>query len=450
VVPGIYYLLLGSGSHKQRIVKSVVVVESQVIPVIPDWSALNIEVADETNQPFRGDYEIVRIDDFEPFGRGKGRDPNLGERTKTWILNPGIYKIFSVGQNFNSFTNFVTVRLLPGEFTHFTLVENKTDFKILGGGTLFSKTSSAVTSNWRFGINTSAGIDFNYVHNKLKDTVTQNENDFTALLDFRADYRKDHIEQNGRIKIDESFSIVNFDFSELKNKTDQLKLSSILTWHIRPKFGPYGRIEFTTGIISQRLKKPASLRENFYFVLIEDNSIRIDSLVDYIRTQPPFSPITLETGTGLNIKIINVRFLESNLLAGIGFTYEKSWREWFLQKTDTLITDTVIKNFLKDKAHYLLTSSNEYRTEIGPEALLNVILRLGKYATVETELKYFSPFTRIEKPDIYLTNVLSWRIARMLMLDYEFKYTLVQAKEENHQQNETSHRILIRFSLNTR
>jgi hypothetical protein len=244
--------------------------------------------------------------------------------------------------------------------------------------------------------------------------------------------------------LDESFSISDFDISELINKTDELKLSSILTWHLLPILGPYGRIELTTGLIPQRAKKTD---DEFYFVLINNNTLQeVDSTSSYIKTQPTFSPVTLETGSGVNVKFLNLRFLESQLLTGIGFTYERYWDEW-VEGSIADIPDTTIANYIKTKKNMVLIRRDEYRTEVGPEALLNILLRLGKYATVETEVKYFAPFVRIKEPDIFLNNTISWRIARLLTLDYYLKYTLVQAREQNLKQNETSHRVLIRFSF---
>lgn len=442
LIPGKYYVLIGSGAHKQRIVKQVMVIEAQITPIIPDWAGLNIEVVDQTNQPFRGDYEIVRIDEFEPFGRGRGRDPNLGEKTKSWILKPGIYKIFGVGQNYNTFTNFVTVRLLPGEFIRFTLAEDTTDDKISGGGTVFTKATSKITSNWRYGINASTGIDFNYSHDKDKNEAPQNEFEISVLADLRVDYRKNAIEQNGRLRLDESFSVSNFDISQLANKTDELKLTSIFTWHLLPIVGPYGRIEVTTGLISQRVKRNA---DSLFVLKYKDGHVIVDSVSNYFRTQPAFSPVTFKAGSGVNVKFLNLLWLESQLLTGIGFTHEKYWNEWIIGSLGDITDTTTIMDIKRPKKVFLQKDGT--RTEVGPEALLNILLRLGKNISMETEVEYFAPFVRIKEPDIDLNNTLSWRIARFLTLDYYFKYSLVQAKEQNLQKNKTSHRILIRFSF---
>ena len=87
LMPSEYYVMLGSGAHKQKMVKPVVVEENTITPLLPDWCGLTIDVVDENNYPFRGEYELARIDKFVPFGRAFGRDPDLGEKVKGLLNN---------------------------------------------------------------------------------------------------------------------------------------------------------------------------------------------------------------------------------------------------------------------------------------------------------------------------------------------------------------------------
>jgi len=73
-----------------------------------------------------------------------------------------------------------------------------------------------------------------------------------------------------------------------------------------------------------------------------------------------------------------------------------------------------------------------------------------KVPFVESEIEYFAPFDRLDRPDFTLRTTLSWRLIRVVTLDYEFEYTLEQPFEEVLQQNESRHRILIRFSYTKR
>ena len=151
VEPGAYTVVLGSGAHEQRIVRKVTVEEGRTVPIMPDWAGLAVETVDSLGVSFRGQYELMRIDEFESYGQGYGANPELGEVVKTWIVKPGIYKILGVGQSYNSLTGFVTVRLVPGEFCRFLLVQDSTDYRILGGGTVDVTPQSKLASPWKYG-----------------------------------------------------------------------------------------------------------------------------------------------------------------------------------------------------------------------------------------------------------------------------------------------------------
>ena len=176
--------------------------------------------------------------------------------------------------------------------------------------------------------------------------------------------------------------------------------------------------------------------------------------------QPPFSPFTYETGAGANINALKKRYLEIRLLTGIGLKYKSVWDE--SEKTDTSKVkyhpeDTLLKNNYDSIIHpsnlsyaIIRNFNSESSFEVGPEAVLYVTLLLGRYINVESEVKYFSPFERMERPDFTLRSTIGWRVLRMLTLDYEYQYILKQPKEEALRQNESRHRILIRFSYTSR
>lgn len=463
LAPGLYRVMLGSGSQKQKVVKTVQVTEGKISTVLPTWCGLSIDVVDKDNIPFRGEYELARIDKFIPLGRGLGRDLDLGEKVKTWILSPGVYKIFGVGESYNTLKNFVTVRLLPGEFTRFVLVENsENDMTITGGGTVEMATKSNITSNWKYGIDIGGGIDFNIEKDRHNDTVPVNEVDLTLLTRFRLEYKKDPFDWESRMKFDEEFNFKEFDANQLSSQNDELRLTSIFTWHLLQWLGPYGRLETITGIIPQRVRRPdLGLTDKYYF-LIFDESLDpisgpdpiIDSISESYRTQPSFSPITLEAGIGANMNILSTRFFESRILTGIGFTYEKHWDEKRIGEKDDitpyLSNDTLL--WIVDSAsHKILINVGEVpRRDVGPEILLYTLLRAGRIATIESELKYFAPFSRMEIPDLYWRFLVSWKIFRMMTLDYEYRFTLVQPEENDLKKDESKHRVLIRFSYTSR
>jgi len=462
VVPGTYYVMLGSGSHKQRIVKKVEATEGIVVPLVPDWAAVSINVVDANNVPFRGEYELVRIDDFEPFGRGYGPDPDLGEELQTWILRPGIYKIFGVGQGYNTLTNFVTVRLLPGEYVRFLLVEEETDLKILGGGNVGSGTEKSLFTNWRYGIDVGGSVDFNALRDRLDSAKTKTEISLSLLSRFLLKYDKDPLEWDSRLQLDEGVSYARKE-ERLDSRTDEVELRSIFTWRVLKWFGPYGRFEMETEVVPEYERAPGTVDRHYFVVLKSDSTIAgIDSLRTSYLLQPAFSPLVAEAGVGANMRLVHVRFLDMRLLAGIGFTRESRFRE--ADQPDTVVRGSPptsldllyeeIDSLNKSISIIRPLESTTTRPEYGPEIAQYTTLRIGRWATTESEFRLFAPVERMRsidfKPDIRWRATLSWRLIRSITLDYQAEYTLRWPKATTLRSDEWRHRILIRFSYTSR
>ncbi|MEM7679371.1 MAG: hypothetical protein AAF449_25640, partial [Myxococcota bacterium] len=134
LAPGTYEVRLGSGAVQQRTSVQASVREqfTTVIPV--SWAGLSIHVVDEQFGNLRASYEIIRVRDREYVGVGFGTDEQAGEPVTTWILEPGLYKIVRVGDNYRARRDFATVRLLERKHTHFLLVLDPETGEYQGGG----------------------------------------------------------------------------------------------------------------------------------------------------------------------------------------------------------------------------------------------------------------------------------------------------------------------------
>jgi hypothetical protein len=460
LIPGTYFVMIGSGSHKQRIVRKAPAVEGKVLPVVPDWSALTINVVDENNVPFRGEYELARIDVFEPYGRGYGSDPDLGEEPQTWILRPGLYKIFGVGQSYNTLANFITVRLLPGELVQQILVEKESDMIIQGGGTITSGLDRTLASNWRYGIDVGGSVDFSAFHDNVNASETATKASVSMLSRLRLKYEKDRIEWDSRLYADEG---VLYEREEklLASQLDEIRLMSLFTWHILKWFGPYGRFEGVTELVPEYERAPATVNEHYFIVLNRDSTIEfIDSVTGSYLLQPSFSPLVFEAGLGANMRFLNTRIIESRLLAGIGFTQESRFDETDISTSvmpgDSAL-DSMYRQIVNEKKSLSIIrpiGTTTARPEYGPEAAVYVILRMGRFGTAETELKIFIPVERLSepdfRPDIRWRNTLSWRLFRSVTLDYQVQYNLRWPQEENLRADTWLHRVLLRFSYTSR
>ncbi|HEX2957064.1 MAG TPA: hypothetical protein VHO70_09525, partial [Chitinispirillaceae bacterium] len=215
VEPGTYFVILGSGSQRQKIINKVKVEESKTIPVIPNWSGLVIETIDTNSTSFRGEYELVNITDFEPYGRGFGADPDRGDMANTWILKPGTYKILGRGESFNTLVNFITVRLLPGELTKVLLIQNPDNMKIISGGTVDITPGKAITSNWKYGTNIGMTLQFNGETNRLEIQKNSMSSFLSTRINFWLRFNQSPFEWESNVRLDEGFNLSDFDISHL-------------------------------------------------------------------------------------------------------------------------------------------------------------------------------------------------------------------------------------------
>jgi hypothetical protein len=450
--PGNYSLHLGSGPRDQRIVKKVEVRENKITPVIPDWCGLSIDVVDKSGVSFAGQYELVNIKNYEAIGKGFGNDPELGKRANVWILREGTYKILSPGISYHALSGFVTVRLLPGEFTRFVLVQNsQDDMEIISGGALRAAERSTVSSNWKYGANIGGSVDFNSTENltaKTTTTVTA----LTLLMNTYLNYKKNRFESILQLNADEGISWPGFDFSRLSNTTDDQRFSSIFIWHILEWLGPYARMESAMEMLSKQERAPETASRHYFMLLGQDSVLsRIDSVSSYIILKPFIFPVTLEAGAGASFNLIKTGFIQTGFRAGFG--YKQEWHRGEAEKLDTSavrlneILFPQYRQIIARESYSVIRQFNDVTiSELGPELSWDFMLR-GKRLSVELKPKLFFPLSRIKYPDVNWWSTLSLYLVRPVTLDYQYQYILQRSEQESAQKQESKHRVLVRFSI---
>jgi hypothetical protein len=456
LIPGTYSVHLGSGSTKQRIVKWVVVDEGKTTPLFPTWTGLQVEVVNETNIPFRGSYEMVRMDQFEPFGRAYGRDPNLGERVKTWILNPGMYKIFGTGGSYNAVSSFVTVRLLPGELTHFTVVEDSATGKITSGGvTNVGGASRKITSHWKYGLDLGGSILFN----------TYNDSNNSAIV-FLTNVRINHTRGNGewdtKFFFDEELNFTNFKISDINNTADDFRVYSLYVWRFLHWLGPYGRMQFETNFFPVYDRFDESSNHHLFVLTGPDSAVKgVDSTSKTKMLKPSLSPTDLQLGVGANVDAITSGAFDLKLKLGFGYSQHNIWGQ--TEDVTPVTPDTALKP--KDTLATLLAGfKSNYKIlkqvndnsiiSYGPETSINATLRLGRVITADGEVIVQFPIIPIIKehmlrPTYWVNTTISWRIAQSITLDYLYTYQYSQPLSTDPKVDLSQHRIWLRFSFNT-
>lgn len=456
LIPGTYCIHLGSGSLTQRIKKWVVIEEAKTITIFPTWSGLQIDIVNENNIPFRGSYEMVRLDEFEPFGRTYGRDPNQGERIKTWILKPGLYKIFSVGSSYNTVNNYVTVRLLPGELVHFVLVEEEETHKIISGGvTVVDEASKKFAKYWRYGLDIGGSILFN----TNNDT---NSSAIVLLTNIRVNHKRYKGEWDSKIFFDQELNFTNFEISQINNTADDFRIYSLYIWRILQWLGPYGRLQYETHFfpVYERFSK-SSTRHLFIFTSSDSTVQRYDSVSSSVLVQPSFSPMSAELGVGANVDVIARQHFDSKIKLGFGYSQRNTWNQKnnitkdtsFLKVDDTVFYHNMLESF-KGNIKVLRTQPDMTSLSYGPEAAIYGALRIGNFGIAEGEIITRIPIIPLLqehtiRPDYKINTIVSWRITRSLTLDYLFMYTYSQPSKNDIKIDLVQHRVWLRFSFNT-
>ena len=472
LLPDEYAVMVGSGSINQRITKKVFVEEGKVVPIIPDWCGLSIDVVDSNNIPFRGQYELARIDEFDAYGRSYGRVIAVGERIKTWILKAGLYKIFSAGDSYNTVNNFITVRLVPGEFASVIVVESQKDFnfKIVGGGEVSAKALSAKRKkNWKYNFNIGGTILFNSNSDRVVTSNTQNSSNLALLSISDITYKKGTNDWETNVFLKEGVNLSDLSKAEVNYTADQFTITSLYVWRvILPWLGPYCRTEFQTHLLPGLFQFDKNAPNHFFITIGQDSAVKeIDSTRTSKQIQPSFSPISGEAGVGANIDAITSRYFDAKFRLGVGFSQYSEWGQKIQRDTTYLnltapkivpgsgITDPQLRNALQ--RNYVILQERPYISlpSYGPEAGMAIGLRVGNWAVVRGDYRIRIPIkpllaaTPKVRPDWDVYTTASWSLTRSITLDYLLQYTLKQPLEEVEHVDVATNSIFLRFSFNT-
>jgi hypothetical protein len=419
--PGKYRIAFGSGTLDQVQRRVVEIREEDATILEPDWSCLVIRIIDESRTSIREAYEIYSIPENEYFGVGYGAEEQLGEHLQTWILKPGLYKIVKLGEHFNTYKNFSTVRLLPGELTHFTIVVNNTTNDFLGAGIIELGQKPRKLANWSL-FSTLYG---SFTLNSSNDVTSENQETsmiFVAQLDYNIMYNSTHHFFSSRGLIEEGWNLQKKQTS-FRSNLDRAQMKNIYIFYFVKQVGLYGRIFLETNLV----------RKNDYFdfprdvTLLDQNDQVIEQQNDIRRIQlsPNFSPLELKEGFGVNFILLKSLRANLNIRAGMG------WHQIYNRELYNQINDTTFK-----------TLSSSYAR--GPEASLIGSARISRNMLLSCELEVFYPNGRGERLDYEFENILNLRLSKNVSLDYTLRF---RNKRSLSDYLLTDHIVLLRYSF---
>ena len=413
VPPGDYVVYVGTGTKESQLAFDVHVVENEITYIPAEWSALLVKVVDAKGIAFRGNYEILNLEDRGYIGLGVGASLADAEELDTWLLWPGKYMIISVGEDYRAKKNFITVNLDPGKFTYITLVLDEENGNILGGGEIDSGLPNLKSQLWHLELVTGGAISFNHSRNivsKIDDEILDLsafvQTLFSIFIKNHYIYTRLNAEIGGKISFRNKYFV---------SSTDELNLEFLYTYKVTPWFGPYFRASFVSNMAPsiQELDEPYTIIK-----MNKNNEIAHTSAEPDIKLDlgPPFSPIVLNTGTGARFDTSVGNWMRFN--ARIGLAYRVLFaRDLYIIRSHNYKTQTVTLAQLSNSRQFGIEMAAYF--EILPLSWLSLKLET---AMLEPFNDHKAPIIELKtNATIRLSNIAS--LVYTLKLDYEKRVT---------------------------
>jgi hypothetical protein len=397
--PGKYTVTYGSGTLAQMIKQPLEIQAEETRILTPTWCGLTIRVIDETRESLKEPYEIYRLPDGEAFGIGYGVDEQLGEKLQTWILSPGLYKIIRLGENFNTYTNFATVRLVAGELTQYTIVMDSETRNYIGSGILEFETHHEVAKNW----STYSALYGSFTLNRANDVTSEKQQTsmaFVAQLDYNIRYSTVRHYFLARGLIEEGWNMQRKQNS-FRTYLDNVRLKNLYIYYFFPFLGVYGRLFLETNMF-----KTTYYYDDAQTITLYDEAghLKDTRVVNRFTASPNFSPLEIKEGIGINVQTLKSLRANLNMRFGMGFRQNINWK---------LYTQDA------ENSHRYNAKSSVYLR--GPEASLIGNYRVLRNMMVTSELDMLLPYGTNEKFVYDWENNLNLRLTKNISFDYTIR-----------------------------
>ena len=377
LAPGTYQVRIGSGNITQMIKRTVKIAEGRTSLLDADWAGLVINVIDESRTSVKESYELFEDRHQENFGVGFGIEEERGEIVKTWLLPPGDFTLVKVGENVATTRKF-SVHLSPGELSQRNLVVKNSEFvgfyqpNILLGA---SREARKLKTQWIL----SGSPQFN----KANNTAQEQTSIALAMQAFnRTTYNSKRHYASLRLVAEEGATRQGND--SFRKSVDRLEIQATYIRRLSRRLGPYLRGVLNTKLFTTDVRFDSP--RDFYKVRTASS---IDTLraVRQISLDPPFYPLLLRQGIGINSEVFRSFPLSMDLRFGWGA------RQTYVSNSYQLVGD---QNTATSAAQLQNTSST------GFEALLITDARLGRFVSLDSECDILLPSSALD------TWVFSW------------------------------------------
>ena len=414
--PGSYSILIGSGAGYQMMKKTVPISEGMTTLVKPNWSGLVIYVIDETRTSINETYEMFEDETQDNFGLGRGVEEERGEAVDTWLLKAGMYNIVRVGENITTTKRF-SVRLLPGELSRFNLVVNSKTNEFVG---FYPQRQvqdfKQISKHWKSTWELSGATLFNTSHN----TASKDRSSVSLSVQVHnlTTYNSPKNFANLRLILEEGGT--KEEHKPFSKSIDKFELRATYIYRLSRRIGPYMR-----GVLNTTLFATDELFDeprDFLKLDASGDTLSMVSNTTEGTLSPPFFPLTLRQGLGINSQLIQSFSLNVDLRFGLGTRQTYRSNSFEIQNVNS--------------AQKLKTA-----TSIGLEALLITEARIGRFGVLDSEFDLLLPARSIDTWVFSLEN--RWRIFLTSFINIDIVADLEREKGRKLQATE---QVLLRFS----
>ena len=398
LAPGTYEVLIGSGSDTQMMSRNVPVEEGMTTLLKPFWSGLVINVIDEQRTPIDESYEVYRENPQASYGVGFGVEEERGEAVKTWLLPPGVYSVVQVGDNISTTRKF-SVRLEPGKLTQRNLVVDTSNDTFIGfyPPARRSRLAQVDDSPWKTSLQLSGSPRLSTSQNKTG--ADRSVLALSAEIIGSSVYNTDRHYANLRLDFEEGFTRQEGD--DFRTSIDKFEVRATYIYRLSKRIGPYLRGVFNTKLFAEEehFDPPRTI-----LIRDGDQSDPRTSISEFTLS-PPFSPLELRQGIGINSQVISSFPLNLDMRVGFGA------RQSYVTDHFDLNSSRTIADRLGDK------------TTTGLEAVLLLRSRFSRFPSLDSEFDLLIPKTATDTWEFNWENRLRLPLSRFvnIVVVFDFK-----------------------------
>ena len=295
--------------------KTVEVVEGSSTLLKPDWSALIIDVIDQTRTPVSESYEVYQDETQENFGQGLGIEEERGERVRTWLLKPGVYHVVKVGESFSTIRKF-SVRLEPGQLVQRDLVYDASSGDFIG----FYEHPVLPHGTVHIARNLTSQTEFSGSTLFHTSQNTAGEDLASASLSLqvfnRTRYSTDRHFANLRLIFEEGATREGG--NDFRKSIDRLELRATYIYRVSTAFGPYLRGVLNTKLFRDYVTFERPLDGDFVMYRPDGTINSIKPNPTEVTLSPAFFPLRLRQGIGINSQLVRSFALNADVRLGFG------------------------------------------------------------------------------------------------------------------------------------